>query len=83
MTASDSSVPGGLSLAATQRKYPHLSVPSPCVGVCKMSEATGWCTGCFRRLDEIAGWGRLDDASKRALWGVVEQRQVDLAKVSA
>jgi hypothetical protein len=30
-----------------------------------MDEATGWCQGCLRTLDEIAGWGGLDDGGKR------------------
>lgn len=51
------------------------SVPSPCVGVCKMDAAKGWCTGCFRTLDEIAAWGCATDAAKLAVWLRVEQRQ--------
>lgn len=43
-------------------------VPSPCNSVCRMSAATGWCEGCWRTLDEIVAWGRLDDAAKRAIW---------------
>ena len=33
-------------------------VPSPCISVCKMSPATGWCEGCARTLGEIAAWQR-------------------------
>lgn len=43
-------------------------VPSPCTSVCRMGAATGWCEGCWRTLDEIVAWGRLDDAAKRAIW---------------
>ncbi|WP_295641848.1 DUF1289 domain-containing protein [uncultured Methylibium sp.] len=43
-------------------------VPSPCNSVCRMSATTGWCEGCWRTLDEIVAWGRLDDAAKRAIW---------------
>lgn len=32
---------------------------SPCRGVCKISEATGWCYGCMRTLKEIEEWGRM------------------------
>ncbi len=41
------------------------TVPSPCVNLCKMDEATGWCQGCLRTIDEIVAWGGLDDAAKR------------------
>ena len=39
-----------------------------------MNPATGWCEGCGRTLDEIAAWGRLDDAGKRAVWARLPQR---------
>ena len=31
-------------------------IQSPCVNVCQMNPFTGLCCGCFRTLDEIAGW---------------------------
>ena len=49
-------------------------VRSPCVAVCRMAPSTGLCEGCWRTLDEIASWGQLDDADKRAVWYRVEQR---------
>ena len=52
-----------------------LPVPSPCIDVCQMHEATGWCAGCLRTLDEIAGWSRFDDASKQAVWRDLETRR--------
>ncbi len=39
-------------------------VASPCVGVCSMDEATGFCQGCFRTLEEIRQWWDLDNAAK-------------------
>ena len=42
--------------------------PSPCISVCRMDAMTGWCEGCFRTLDEIAAWGMMADADKRAVW---------------
>ena len=53
-------------------------VPSPCQSVCVMDEARGWCTGCLRTLPEIAAWGGLADAQKRAVWRQSEQRARDL-----
>jgi len=49
-------------------------VPSPCISVCKLDSATEFCEGCFRTLDEIAAWGRLDDEAKRAVWQLIAQR---------
>jgi uncharacterized protein len=50
-------------------------VPSPCNSVCRMNPATGFCEGCFRTLDEIAAWSRLDDDEKRAVWQQLAQRR--------
>lgn len=64
-----------LTLANARRRQPQQPVPSPCIGVCKMEPATGWCGGCFRTIDEIASWSRLADADKLALWQHIEARQ--------
>lgn len=50
-------------------------VPSPCINVCRMDVATGWCEGCLRTLDEIALWSALDDDDKRQVWRDLEQRR--------
>jgi uncharacterized protein len=30
--------------------------PSPCIAVCQIDNATGFCIGCKRNLDEIRDW---------------------------
>ena len=50
------------------------AVPSPCISVCRMDAATGWCEGCWRTLDEIAAWSALADEGKRAVWRQLAQR---------
>lgn len=42
-------------------------VPSPCVDVCRMNDATGFCEGCFRTLDEIACWSGYTREEKLAV----------------
>ena len=49
-------------------------VASPCVSVCRMDTGSGLCEGCLRTLDEIAQWSRMDDASRRRVWGLVVAR---------
>lgn len=51
------------------------AVASPCISVCVMDEATGWCTGCLRTLDEIALWGMLDNDDKHAVLAAVAARR--------
>jgi predicted Fe-S protein YdhL (DUF1289 family) len=29
---------------------------SPCISVCQMDDATDWCLGCRRTIDEIREW---------------------------
>ena len=50
-------------------------VPSPCVNICRMDDATGWCEGCQRTLAEIAAWGSLGDEAKRAVWQALPARR--------
>lgn len=42
-------------------------IDSPCTGVCRISGTTGLCEGCFRSLDEIARWGVMGPAARRAV----------------
>ncbi|HEX6708271.1 MAG TPA: DUF1289 domain-containing protein [Albitalea sp.] len=58
---------------------PVAPVPSPCNSVCRMNPSTGLCEGCFRTLDEIAAWSRLDDDEKRAVWQRLAQRRQESA----
>ncbi len=45
-----------------------LPVPSPCIGVCRMSRRLGLCEGCKRNLDEIARWSVMTDDEKLIVW---------------
>lgn len=51
-------------------------VASPCIGVCRIDPATGWCVGCLRSLDEIAAWGVEDDAARRQVLDRIAVRRV-------
>lgn len=50
-------------------------VASPCISVCRMHEATGWCEGCLRTIGEIAAWGGLDDAGKLGVLALLPARR--------
>jgi len=49
---------------------------SPCISICRMDEATGWCEGCLRTIDEIAVWSLLDDEERRDVNIQLSQRRV-------
>jgi len=40
-----------------------------------MTADTGLCEGCFRTLDEIAGWSRADDDGKRRILSAIATRR--------
>ena len=61
-----------LERAATLAAEPL--VPSPCISVCRMDAVTGWCEGCFRTLEEVAGWGMASDEEKLAVWRQLVER---------
>ena len=49
-------------------------VPSPCISLCRVDAHTHWCDGCFRTLDEISQWSRLDAVGKLCVWQAIGQR---------
>lgn len=54
-----------------------MAVASPCINVCRMDERTALCVGCFRTLDEIAGWSSASDKQRIEVLARVEQRRAD------
>jgi len=52
------------------------AVASPCTSVCTIDAETGLCAGCYRTLDEIAGWIDLSAEQKRALLSTLLIRRV-------
>lgn len=52
-----------------------MSAPSPCNKVCRIAPATGLCLGCARTIDEIAGWGAMDEAARRAVLAELPTRR--------
>ena len=61
--------------ANTANAAATVAVPSPCVSLCQMHAATGWCHGCLRTLDEIAGWSQLDNPGKYAVLQQLQARR--------
>lgn len=49
--------------------------PSPCISVCQMDAATGYCIGCTRTIDEIRDWIiSTPDERQRILNRIAERR---------
>jgi predicted Fe-S protein YdhL (DUF1289 family) len=50
-------------------------VPSPCVKVCALDARAGYCVGCLRTIDEVAGWLEMTSEEKRAVLDRIELRR--------
>lgn len=60
--------------AALGRKI-DTSVPSPCISVCQIDNATGECLGCRRTIDEIRDWLIMTAEEKNAVLARLARRQ--------
>lgn len=65
----DGMVEGMTTIAAPPRP-----IATPCVKVCAVDGASGYCLGCRRTLPEIAGWARLTDAERAAIMAALPER---------
>ena len=48
---------------------------SPCVAVCVLDPATGYCRGCFRTITEISRWVLLEREEKRRILAALPARR--------
>jgi predicted Fe-S protein YdhL (DUF1289 family) len=53
-------------------------LPSPCVGICRLDEATGWCLGCARNTSEIGRWRDLSPVEQVRIWTDLARRKAIL-----
>ena len=58
-----------------------IPVPTPCINVCRLDEATGLCLGCARNGAEIAAWAEAGAAFKRGVWETLPPRRARLGMV--
>ena len=43
---------------------PPAPIKTPCIKVCVVDGESGLCLGCYRKLSEVAAWGRLNDGER-------------------
>jgi predicted Fe-S protein YdhL (DUF1289 family) len=48
--------------------------PSPCISVCQIDPATGWCLGCKRTIDEIRDWMIMRPEERQRVLDALGQR---------
>ena len=54
---------------------PAEQIPSPCNNVCQLDPDTGYCRGCLRTIEEIAGWVDYSNEEKLAVLERLEERK--------
>ena len=52
---------------------------SPCVGICKLDDVSGYCIGCARTGDEIGRWSGMTEPQRDAIWDLLPRRHEALA----
>ena len=60
--------------------WTRMEPQSPCVNVCVMHPQEGICVGCYRTLQEIAGWSSMTPDIRRAIIAELPDRKPLLKK---
>lgn len=54
---------------------PPSPIRTPCIKVCVVDGESGLCLGCYRRLNEVAGWARLSEAERERIMAELPARR--------
>lgn len=55
-------------------------VDSPCIQICVVHPTERICTGCYRSIDEITRWSKMDAAERATIMAALPDRAPRLAK---
>jgi predicted Fe-S protein YdhL (DUF1289 family) len=55
-----------------------VALDSPCVNICTIDEATGFCCGCGRTIAEIAAWVSLTPEERARIRAALPPRQAEI-----
>lgn len=53
-------------------------VDSPCLKICVMHPEAKLCIGCYRTIEEIGTWSRLDSDKRRAILAQLDGRKAQV-----
>jgi len=51
---------------------------SPCIGICRLDQASGLCSGCARTAEEVESWSRSTPERRSAIWDLLPERRARL-----
>jgi predicted Fe-S protein YdhL (DUF1289 family) len=55
-------------------------IESPCVKICVVHPEARICTGCYRTIDEITRWSKMDSDARREVMAALPERAGQLRK---
>ncbi len=64
------------------RDTDDMALPSPCVSVCQLDEASGLCLGCYRTGAEIAAWRSMGPGEQHELLNTLRDRRAAVTGVA-
>lgn len=64
----------------SRRKIFDTSIPSPCVGLCRLYDHAPYCQGCYRHQDEIRSWPIFSAQQKQTVLDELPKRIKTLDK---
>ena len=64
----------------TTMVWPRHEVDSPCVPICVVHPTERICTGCYRTIDEITRWSKMDSSERAEIMEALPARKPQLAK---
>lgn len=59
----------------SQPPRPPKPIKTPCIKVCVVDGESGLCMGCYRRLNEVAGWAKLTDEERDQIMAELPSRR--------
>ncbi|MCI3133405.1 DUF1289 domain-containing protein [Phenylobacterium aquaticum] len=54
---------------------PPAPIKTPCIKVCVVDGESGLCMGCYRKLNEVAGWTKLTPEEREAVMAELPSRR--------
>ena len=64
----------------TKMVWKRNEVESPCVQICVVHPTERICTGCFRTIDEISRWSKMDSTERAGIMEELPNRKPRLFK---
>ncbi len=62
-------------MAKSEQDQAAAPVRTPCIKVCIVDGESGLCMGCYRRLNEVAGWSRMTPDARDAVMAELPARR--------